>query len=421
MMKNSPEMRIPLKITINGDETAELEIPKKRFTLKKGSYSEWVNLIFHPGLRLKVSGICRFFIKQISPNFEMYLTPINIDPEKPSLPISYPFSYSVYLSKMIGSYATLGLAEDTWALNERIIDEDAFLEQVYNNHSEREKMFFNALDKTKKGLCVCVFDATDRIQHMFMRFVSDNHPSHKNGVNKEKYKNVIEDLYKRMDSLVGKVMNTIDDKNVLMVISDHGFKLFNRGVNLNTWLYKNGYLTLKNNKETGGEWFKDIDWENTLAYTFGLSGIYINEAGRESKGIVSSKEKDKLKTVLKEKLEGLKDEKCNKIAINKVYNSSECYDGPYIENGPDLVIGYNEGYRASWGAAVGKVEKNVFEDNVKSWSGDHCMDPKLVPGIFFCNHRIRRDILHIGDIGPTVLKWFGVEVPTNMTGKPLID
>jgi predicted AlkP superfamily phosphohydrolase/phosphomutase len=121
------------------------------------------------------------------------MSPINIDPEKPSLPISYPFSYSIYLSKLMGSYATLGLAEDTWALNERVTNEDVFLQQVYKHHHEREEMFFNALDKTRRGLCVCVFDTTDRIQHMFMRFITKDHPAHAIGVDQEKYRGTIED------------------------------------------------------------------------------------------------------------------------------------------------------------------------------------------------------------------------------------
>ncbi|MFQ5900218.1 MAG: alkaline phosphatase family protein [Thermodesulfobacteriota bacterium] len=420
LLKKKEEMRIPLEIVLNGGDKAELKIDRESFTLNVGEYSEWIKLTFTPGLNIKVRGICRFLIKQINPCFEMYMTPINIDPEKPALPVSYPFSYSIYLSKMMGSYATLGLAEDTWALNERVIDEDAFLEQAYKNHAEREEMLFNALDKTRKGLCVSVFDATDRIQHMFMRFMSDDHPAHDIGVDRERYSAVIEDLYKRMDSLVGRVMEKMDEKDVLMVISDHGFKSFNRGINLNTWLYRNGYLALKDGKDTGGEWFQDVDWEKTKAYTFGLSGIYINEKGRESKGIVSPEEKGRLKAELTEKLQGLVDEERGKVAITKVFNSTDHYDGPYKENGPDLIIGYNIGYRTSWGAAVGKVEKEIFKDNKKSWSGDHCIDPRLVPGVFFCNRKGLQEKSHLMDIGPTVLELFRVDIPSYMNGRSLV-
>ena len=175
-LKQDGEMRVPLEITLNGNTEAEVKVSKEKFRLKIGLYSQWIKLTFKAGPGIKIRGICLFFIKQIHPHFEMYMSPINIDPEKPSLPISYPFSYSIYLSKLIGSYATLGLAEDTWALNERVTNEDVFLQQVYKHHHEREEMFFNALDKTRRGLCVCVFDTTDRIQHMFMRFITKDHP-----------------------------------------------------------------------------------------------------------------------------------------------------------------------------------------------------------------------------------------------------
>ncbi len=98
------------------------------------------------------------------------MTPIHIDPERPALPISHPRYYSSYLAKLLGPFATLGLAEDTWALNERALDEDGFLEQAYLIHEERERQLFDALDKTQSGVVVCVFDATDRIQHMFYRY-----------------------------------------------------------------------------------------------------------------------------------------------------------------------------------------------------------------------------------------------------------
>ena len=80
------------------------------------------------------------------------MTPIHIDPENPAMPISHPDVYSIYLAKKQGPFATLGLAEDTWALNERVIDEQAFFEQAMAIYEERERMFLDALAQTKKGL-----------------------------------------------------------------------------------------------------------------------------------------------------------------------------------------------------------------------------------------------------------------------------
>jgi bisphosphoglycerate-independent phosphoglycerate mutase (AlkP superfamily) len=70
---------------------------------------------------------------------------------------------------------------------------------------------------------------------------------------------------------------------------------------------------------------------------------------------------------------------------------------------------------------TGKVNTSVFEDNSKAWSGDHCIDPRIVPGIFFSNLNINTKTPAIIDIAPTVLELFGLEAPKHMDGRSLID
>ncbi len=418
--KTTEPIKLPFELSVFPERmAAELKIDGAKYTLKEKEFTHWIKITFKAGLGTKIRGICQFYLKQASPEVELYVSPINIDPERPALPISYPYFFAIYLAKLFGSYCSLGMAEDTWALNEDVLDEDAFLKQVYRIHNERETQFFHALSKTKKGVCACVFDATDRIQHMFFRYLVDNHPANQRE-ELEKYKNVIEDLYQRADQLLGRVMEEIsNDDTVLMVISDHGFKSFVRGINLNSWLHQNGYLTLRN-EDYSAEYFQNVDWEKTKAYAIGLAGIYLNLKGREKYGCVqNTEEAKKLKEEISEKLTGLNDLDRGKIAINKVYDSKKIYSGPYENEAPDLIIGYNEGYRISWEAALGKTSKEVFEDNTKCWSGDHGLDPQIVPGVLFCNYNIETENPGIIDIAPTVLKLFGIEVPSYIDGKPL--
>jgi len=367
-------------------------------------------------------GIARFYVQEWDgENVGVYVTPINIDPDKPAMPISHPFVYSIYLAKKQGPYATLGLAEDTWALNERVIDEDAFLKQVWAICEERKKMLWDVIDKTKRGFVTVVFDTTDRICHMFYRYLDPDHPANE-GKDTEKHKHVIRDLYARMDGLLGEVRKKLgNDKNtILAVISDHGFCNFTRGVNLNTWLKEEGYLVLKEGQETSGDWFAQVDWAKTRAFTLGLTGLFINRKGREAKGIVEKgSEMDALCEEIKEKLEKLVDPKTGKTIVREAFITPQIHSGPYADMAPELLVGYERGYRHSWDCATGAVSTEIFTDNKKSWSGDHCVDPRLVPGVFWCNREINTDDPNLVDLAPTVLNRFGVPVPSYLQGRDL--
>jgi predicted AlkP superfamily phosphohydrolase/phosphomutase len=413
------ELRAEFKLRADVKRSqARIEIDSETFNIKVGEYSDWVPVKFKAGMGFTARGICRFYLKEISPEVEVYVTPVNIDPGHPDLPISHPVTYSIYLAKLFGPYATLGLAEDTWALNEEVLDDRAFLAQCYGNHEDRERMFFDALEKTPQGLCACVFDTTDRVQHMFWRYLDEDHPAVRD-VPQDQKPRVIQDLYDRMDKLIGRVMQQIDDQTLLLVISDHGFKSFNRCMNLNAWLHQNGYLVLKDGKSESGDWFEDVDWSRTRAYTMGLNGLYLNVKGREREGIVEAgAESESLKEDLRGKLDGLVDPASGKVGITGMFDCDAVYAGPYVDNAPDLIVGYGEGFRASWDSVMGKVTTAIFEDNLKAWSGDHCVDPRLVPGVLFSNRKIAIEKPAIVDVAPTVMKLFGLELPSYFDGKP---
>jgi predicted AlkP superfamily phosphohydrolase/phosphomutase len=383
-----------------------LEIAGQRHQLEAGVYSPWIKLTFRALPGLSVSGIVRFLVTQTEPEFSLYATPIQIDPDSPALPISHPPYYAAYLAKLLGPFATVGMAEDTWALNEGVINESEFLEQAYLTMAEREAMFDNALAHTERGVVACVFDTSDRVQHMCFRDVDQ--PA-----------SAIEDLYQRMDRLVGKAMRHINADTLLMVLSDHGFCAFRRAVNINSWLHQNGYLALHDDAAVAsGRYFEGVDWSRTRAYCLGLSGLYINRKGREGQGLVEpGAETQALTRELIEKLSGLPDG--SETAIRTVYATNKLYRGPYLDAAPDLIVGYNEGYRVSWDAAVGKVTPHIIEDNPKAWSGDHCVDPVLVPGVLFCNRAIDVEDPGIEDMAPTALALFGLTPPAWMEGKPL--
>jgi predicted AlkP superfamily phosphohydrolase/phosphomutase len=424
MLKTGGRMTLPFTLTIAEDgQSARLEIDDdETLTLKLNEYSDWVELTFKAGLGVKVSGIAKFYLISTDPHVNLYMTPIHIDPENPAMPISHPEVYAIYLAKKQGKYATLGLAEDTWSLNNRVIDEKVFFDQAISICEERETMFLDAVKQTKSGLVTTVFDTTDRVQHMFYRYLDPTHPANA-GKDTEQWKDAIAQVYERADALVGKVWHLVDEPNtVFMVISDHGFTNFRRGVNINSWLRDNGYLFLKDeNATTSGEWFEGIDWTRTKAFALGLTGIFINRAGREKSGIVAEgAEYRELVKELAAKLEDMIDPANGKRCVRRVVMSQQYFDGPYRFDAPDLLVGWEGGYRNSWECAVGQVTEETITDNTRSWSGDHCVDPDIVPGVFFCDRTINTETPRLIDIPATVMKLFGQKIPNYMQGKMIL-
>ena len=176
---------------------------------------------------------------------------------------------------------------------------------------------------------------------------------------------------------------------------------------------------MNSGKSESGDWFQDVDWSRTLAYTMGLNGLYLNLKGREREGIVEpGTESETLKNELRTKLNGLVDPASGGIGITGVFDCDAVFAGPYVDNAPDLIVGYGAGFRASWDSVTGRVTTQLFEDNTKAWSGDHCIDPRLVPGVLFCNRKIAEEKPAIVDVAPTILKLFGLGLPTYFDGKP---
>jgi len=387
--------------------------------------------------------LCRMQLTECGEHVSLYVTPISLDPERPAMPISHPPYYASYLAARVGPYSTLGLAEDTWALNEGVIDDETFLKQTWDIDAERQRMFFAALDRLREGTLVCVFDATDRVQHMFWRDIDSSHPAARSrpaarartpaggaNVASNGASNAIEEQYRRNDAFLGEVRSRLREGDMLMVLSDHGFTAFRRGVNLNRWLLDHGYLALKPGGDAGAEWLRDVDWSKTRAYALGLTGIFLNIDAREGQGIVKpGAEAARVKAELIAGLTGLRDANgkpdpdpdaaADAIAIRAIFDTAVVYDGPYVPEAPDLLVGYNAGYRVSWDCASGVVAGPLFEDNVKPWSGDHCVDPGIVPGVFFCSKPIARDDPALVDIAPTALALFGLDAPKHMQGRSL--
>ena len=413
------DITLPMIIKLNSEaKTAELDINGKKYTLKEKSWSDWISVEFKVGIFKKVSSTFQIYLVDSSvDNFSMYLTTMQIDPSNPVVPISYPAAYSKELVDAIGLYFTLGMPEETDGYVDGKIDSQAFLSQIAEIEKERTAMFwkeFETFDKKEVGLFAFVYDDSDRMQHVFWeQKILDGSLNASGG--KIKLNPAVEQYWVEKDKFIGQILEGVDNNTLLMIISDHGFTSFEKAVSVNTWLVKNGFMAksgglseLSDEKEDA--LFQGVNWQETKAYSLGFNSIYINLKGREPTGIIGLEDKEKIENEIIAGLELLKDEKGNK-AINKVYRASEIYSGNQLGNAPDLVIGYNPGFRMAWQTAIGGFSENVILNNTKVWAGDHLIDPKFVPGVLFSNQKLAG--LDNGgasqmDIAPTIIDALGI-------------
>jgi predicted AlkP superfamily phosphohydrolase/phosphomutase len=361
--------------------------------------------------------MCRLYLKQTHPRFELYVSPINIDPANPALPISTPSSYSRELAKQAGEFYTQGISEDTKALSAGVLDDKEYLQQSRTVLAEHRKIFDTEFPKFNKGLFFFYFSSLDLNSHMLWRLTDPHHPEY-NASAAEQYGSALEDFYEQIDQVLGEVLSKLDDHTTLLVLSDHGFAPYNRSFNLNTWLLNNGYVTLKTGADVDENTpLANVDWNKTRAYGIGLNGLYLNIRGREHDGIVQpGAEEDALLKEIRDKLLAVRDPQNQQSVITRVDLASEAYQGPNARKGPDALVGYNRGYRAGWKTILGAFPPDTLEDNTNPWSGDHCMDYTLVPGVLLSNRRIEAGSPALTDITPTILEQFGIEKPKDMMG-----
>jgi predicted AlkP superfamily phosphohydrolase/phosphomutase len=425
--KGRGDLRLEVTLRVDRREKRVLlqsEAMPRELEIREGVWSDWLRVKFKLGLLQSLRGMVRFHLVACEPELALYASPVNFDPAAPFFPISEPPEYAADLAHRIGLYYTTGMVEDHTGLNNERISEEAYLDQCAIVWHEREAMMLHELESFEGGLFYCLFDTPDRVQHMFWRFREPDHPANRGATTDGEFAQVVDDCYRRCDAVVGKALQFSDGETLVIALSDHGFNSFRRGVHLNTWLFDNGFLSLRDGARPGGdagEMLRQVDWGKTRAYALGLAGIYLNVKNREEQGIVPAEEAGAIKAALAGGLTGLTDPaRQGALAIRRVLPREEVYHGPYLPEAPDLLVDFAEGYRISWSSALGGIAEGHFEDNIKKWSGDHIIDPDRVPGVLFMNRPFRSDSARLWDLAPTILAALGVPKGPAMEGESLL-
>jgi len=413
--------KVSLDFTVYADPVepvAKIVVGDEERLLKVGEWSDWVPMEFPLIPTQTLPAEARFFLKQLEPAFELYVSALNFDPLSPALPISTPPEYAEELARATGRYYTQGMPEDTKGLKTGVLSPAEFLDQARIAGREVILQWDYVLNQFDGGLLFYYFGNPDQVSHMMWRSLDPGHPAY-DAEKDAPFADAIPSVYQELDAVVGRTIERMGPDTTLVVMSDHGFTSWRRSFHLNTWLMQNGFLAARDpNLRRDPGLYANVDWSRTKAYGLGLNGLYINLRGRERYGIVSASAREALMEEIASKLLATTDPATGGPAVTKVYRRErDFHDGGALEIGPDLIVGYAKGTRGSDESALGELGREAISDNTKPWSGDHCMDHETVPGILVTNRPLKRPAPDLRSLAAALLAEFGIEgFPPARTG-----
>ena len=392
------------------EPVAKIVIGDEERVLAEGEWSDWVPVDLPLVPTQNVPVICRFYLRQVRPTFELYCTPLDMDPMNPALPISTPKSYAKELAEATGRFYTEEMPEDTKALTEGVFTIDEFVRQSKHPGGEVIAQYPYVLSRFEKGFLFYYFGNHDQVGHMMWGRMDPEHPAY-DPTEDPKYEDVIPEVIEGLDRIVGMTIEALHEDDTLIVMSDHGFSSWRRSMHLNSWLRDHGYLAVKDpNLADDPGFLLNIDWSRTKAYGVGLNGLYLNLRDREKYGIVDGTERRALMDEIAAKLLEAVDPETGLRAVTKAYIAEDTFTSrDYLDVGPDMLVGYAKEMRCSNESAMGAVPAEVFQDNTEEWNGDHCMDHEAVPGVLFTNRPLAKPAPTLSNLASAVLAEFGIE------------
>jgi hypothetical protein len=364
------ESTIDLHLDLIDENSARLNIGKQTVELTTGAWSPIVEIVFRVGRLMSVRSLTRFILNRSRRDVMLYALPLQIHPLHTPWRYASPRSFVRQTWAECGPFLTLGWPQDTTALEEDCITDEQFLALCGSIFDTRKRVLSYHLQQFSEGILASIFDSMDRVQHMFWRDRPD----------------IVDEWYIRLDSLVGHAERLLAQagrgQTRIFVLSDHGFSDFDYKVDLNRWLVDNGYLVPQTENASGS--LQDVDWSQSQAYALGLNSLYLNLARREGQGIVQPGDQEPLLSKLVQQLQGWQGPD-GRPAVQRVWRREQVFSGPFADYGPDMVVGYSPGYRASSETGLGRWNGKCLEPNHDHWGADHCIEAQAVPGVLFSN------------------------------------
>jgi hypothetical protein len=359
-----------LQLELLDEISARLTISKQSIELVKGVWSPLLEIPFRVSRFMTIRSLTRVILTCIQPDVRLYALPLQIHPLHTPWRYATPRSFVKQTWAECGPFLTIGWPQDTTALEEQCITDGQFLALCDSIFEDRKRVFAHHLQQFREGILASIFDSLDRVQHMFWRDRAD----------------IVDAWYIRLDDLVGTVKDYLATSGKgqarLFILSDHGFSSFDYRVHLNRWLVNKGYLRATQDGELAS--LRDVDWSLSQAYAVGLNSLYLNLAGREGQGSVQPELQEPLLSKVRQELLSWRGPDGRPV-VRQAWCRDQVFHGSLAGYGPDLVIGYSPGYRASSETGLGKWEKASTELNLDHWGADHCVDVQAVPAVLFCN------------------------------------
>lgn len=418
-------MTVPVRFTATGEGDAcavEAALPGGvRGRATRGEWTNWLELSFQDGGR-RARGMVRMLPLSCAP-LRVFMTPVNLHPRAPYLPITEPTAWAGELADEYGLFKTVGWDQDTSALNAEVMDDATFLADVQATERKRLEMTLGTIRHGDFDVLISVWTGTDRVAHMFYRLIDPQHPRYDAELAR-RLGNPIRAQYRFMDEAIGKVLQALRPDDVVIVMSDHGFHNYRRGLHVNSWLREKGYLVLRADAPTPPrEFLLDVDWSRTKAYALGTGQIYLNVRGRERDGIVApGAAYDALIAELKRGLEAIQDPDADGArVVRRAYSRADAFRGADDAVAPDLQLAFADGYRTSWESILGGMPSGLFAPNTKKWSGDHsASDVTETSGILVSSVRPSRQDPAIVDFAPSLFHHFGLSAPAGLAGRSFL-
>lgn len=408
-------------------DTAVVKAGSDVVLLRQGEWSDWIAVEFDalPLGLMKLHGAVRFFAKQLRPHFELYASAVNLSAANPPQVFTSPDGWVEQLHAALGQFYTLGMPEETSALRDGVFSDADYVQQVGLVQEDSRAMLELALDRFEPGDATFAYLSDIDLQcHMLWRHADPKYPGlghpARDPAIAPAHAHDIERFYRDVDAALGRVIERLPRGTRLIVMSDHGFQPYTRKFHLNAWLRDAGYLVLKDGARTGRLGLEAVDWSRSRAYGLGFNGLYLNLAGRESRGSVRPEDAGELLREIAAALEALRDPESGEPVVLRAYPGSEVFHGERVAEAPDLVVGYNRNYAGSDPSTLGEVTDAVLEDNTSRWSGNHLIDPRLVPGVLLVNGPIAAGEHDLTDVTVSILDHYGLPPAPGMVGTPFL-